>query len=119
MPNILEVEALCKTYGEDRFNTEQKFPRSDNKDSINCIPNYAQQSLRDIYIVITNFYIFFNARSDLLVWGFPHVEHFSPEREDSVAVSAHHAQTRHGQRLGRVSLRQDQSAAVGVLTTWL
>lgn len=59
MPNILEVEALCKTYGEDRFNTEQKFPRSDNKDSINCIPNYAQQSLRDIYIVITNFYIFF------------------------------------------------------------
>ena len=55
--------------------------------------------------------------------GLPDVEHFSSEREDAISVPADNPQPGHSQRLGRVSLREDQRAADGVLptckTTWL
>lgn len=37
---------------------------------------------------------------DLLERGLPHVEHFSSEGKDAVAVPPHHAQPRHGKSLG-------------------
>lgn len=57
-------------------------------------------------------------RPNLLERGLPHVEHFSSEREDAIAVSANHAQPRHSKSLGRVSLSQNQCAANRVLPAY-
>lgn len=53
-------------------------------------------------------------RPHLFVGGLAHVQQLAPEREHAVAVPTDHAQARHGQRFGRVSLRQDQCAVQGV-----
>ena len=45
---------------------------------------------------------------DLLDIGFPHVQQLPLQRVDSIVVLAHHADPRHGQSLGRVSLSEDQ-----------
>lgn len=58
------------------------------------------------------------AKPDLLVRGLSHVEDFSSQREDAIAIPADHTQARHGQSLGRVSLSEDQRATDGVLATY-
>lgn len=55
--------------------------------------------------------------ANLLERGLPHIEHFSSEREDAIAVSANHTQPRHSKSLGRVSLSKNQRAANRVLPT--
>jgi len=50
----------------------------------------------------------FFIRHDLLVVGIADVEWLSFERIHTVEVTAHHGQTRHGERLGGITLRQDE-----------
>ena len=40
----------------------------------------------------------------------PHVEQLALQREHTVVVAAHHAESRDSQRLGGVALRQDERA---------
>lgn len=54
----------------------------------------------------------------LLVRGLADVEDLPSERENSVAVPPDDAEPRHGQRLGRVSLGEDQCALGGVSPPW-
>ena len=53
-------------------------------------------------------------QADLVMRGLPDVEQFSPEWEDAVVISPDHAQPADSQRLGWVSLSQDESTLVGV-----
>ena len=52
--------------------------------------------------------------SHLVVSGFPDVEQLTPEREHTILIPSDHAQSTDGQRLGRVSLRDNQRAVHGV-----
>ncbi len=52
---------------------------------------------------------------DLLVRGLSNVEGLSLEREDAVAIPSDDRKTAHRQRFGRISLREDERALVGVL----
>lgn len=54
---------------------------------------------------------------NLFVGGFPDVEHFSSEGEHTITIPSYHPQPRHSERLGRVSLSEDQCAANRVLPT--
>lgn len=54
----------------------------------------------------------------LLVRGLADVEDLPSERENSVAVPPDDAESRHGQRLGRVSLSEDERALGGVSPPW-
>lgn len=53
--------------------------------------------------------------ADLFVRGLPDVQHLTPQREHAILVPSDDAETGHGQTLGRVSFRHDQSAFVRVL----
>ena len=52
--------------------------------------------------------------SDLVMRGLPNVEQFPSQWEHSVLVPPDHTQSRDGQRLGRVSLGEDQSTLVRI-----
>ena len=53
--------------------------------------------------------------SNLFVRSFANIEEFTLEWEDAISVSADDPETGDGQRLGRISLRQNQSAVTRVL----
>lgn len=62
---------------------------------------------------LTEFWFWFYASgvsAHLFVGGLPHIQDLPSEWEDTVAVSPDDAQAGHGQRLGRVSLGEDQRA---------
>jgi hypothetical protein len=53
------------------------------------------------------------------VCGLSNVEGFTLERENAIAIPAHNRQTAHREGLGRVSLREDERALVGILAAGL
>ena len=57
----------------------------------------------------------FGVLHDLLVSGFSHVQQFSLQREHAVLVPTDDTQSGYGQRFGRISFRQNQSAVDGIL----
>ena len=59
----------------------------------------------------------FDVLDNLVVTGLSYVEKLSSEREYSILVSTDNTQPRHGESLGRVSFRQDESAPLGVSPT--
>ena len=46
--------------------------------------------------------------------GFPHIEEFTPQREDTIAVATYDPQPCHRQGFGRISLGQNQRTVEGV-----
>ena len=57
--------------------------------------------------------------SDLVMRGLPDIEQLPPERKDSIVIPADHTQPTDGQRLGRVSLCENESTVVGVSASCL